>query len=150
MERQPNTKADGSAFDEETVEAVWEKALPADGFRYIKKDSCGALICRENYGKTESLGWEIDHILPVAMGGGDDLDNRRAGRVRIVIDRLLRHKHPLPFASLRLRTRRGGVADSLVALDAVPVLAWPNPVSFGHAFLRVIVATATVATACSS
>jgi len=75
MERQPNTRADGSAFDADIVEAVWEKALPADGFRYIKKDGCGALICRENYGKTESLGWEIDHILPITLGGTDDLDN---------------------------------------------------------------------------
>ena len=75
MERQPNSRADGSAFDEDIIEAVWEKALPADGFRYIKKDGCGALICRENYGKTESLGWEIDHILPVTRGGTDDLSN---------------------------------------------------------------------------
>jgi ketosteroid isomerase-like protein len=75
LERQPNTKAEGSAFDTDIIEAVWEKALPAEEFRYIKKDECGALICRENYGKTESLGWEIDHILPVTMGGGDDLSN---------------------------------------------------------------------------
>lgn len=74
-ERQPNTKADGSAFDAAVVEAVWGKAPPADGFKYIKKDRCGALICKERFGKTESLGWEIDHVLPVSMGGGDDLGN---------------------------------------------------------------------------
>lgn len=75
LERQPNKKVDGSAFDTDIIEAVWDKALPAEGFRYIRKDRCGALLCKENNGKTESLGWEIDHILPVAMGGLDDLSN---------------------------------------------------------------------------
>ena len=27
------------------------------------------------HGRTEQWGWEIDHIKPVAKGGGDELDN---------------------------------------------------------------------------
>jgi len=76
--RRPNTKVDGSAFEKEIIDAVWEKAGPVEGwFGYIKKDECGALICRERYGKTESLGWEIDHLVPVVLGGADNLSNLR-------------------------------------------------------------------------
>jgi hypothetical protein len=74
-ERRPNTRRDGFLFEPALVDAVWEKALPVEGYRYMRKDRCGALICRENFGSRESLGWEIDHIVPVSMGGGDDLDN---------------------------------------------------------------------------
>lgn len=40
-------------------------------------DCCGALMRRDLYGVTtrKGLGWEIDHIKPVAHGGADDLGN---------------------------------------------------------------------------
>jgi len=40
------------------------------------RDACGAAINRQAYGNTNSQhGWEVDHIHPVAKGGGDDLAN---------------------------------------------------------------------------
>lgn len=77
MYRQPNTKMDGRWFDELTIQAVWNKAQPVTGWDSTKyrKDSCGAVVVRASHGTTGDMGWEIDHILPVAKGGGDELSN---------------------------------------------------------------------------
>ncbi len=37
MGRTWNTKVDGSAFDEKTIEAVWEKGIPERGHPYFQK-----------------------------------------------------------------------------------------------------------------
>ena len=68
------------AFDERTIQAVWEKGFPVYGYdptRY-RKDQCGAWICRDEYGNRRSIfGWEIDHVTSVANGGSDNLSNLR-------------------------------------------------------------------------
>ncbi len=56
---------------------VWHKATPvigrdADEWRM---DCCGSLIRWDEYGKQTLYGWEVDHIRPVALGGGDELYN---------------------------------------------------------------------------
>jgi 5-methylcytosine-specific restriction endonuclease McrA len=40
-------------------------------------DACWAIIDWGAYGDTteNGTGWEIDHTIPVASGGGDSLDN---------------------------------------------------------------------------
>ena len=43
--------------------------------RCLAFDSCGALIRRDAYGKREEFGWEIDHIIPIAKGGSNDIYN---------------------------------------------------------------------------
>jgi len=68
----------GQNFDQKTIEAVWVKASLVPGMNPsdYRKDSCGALIKRTEYGNTNSLyGWEIDHIFPVAKGGDDSFQN---------------------------------------------------------------------------
>ncbi len=68
-------------FSEETIQNVWNKASVVDGFdsAAIRKDSCGAWIIRNHYGQRDSdYGWEIDHVFPEALGGGDDIINLRA------------------------------------------------------------------------
>ena len=43
---------------------------------HVQKDKCGAWIVFDAYGNRRSeYGWEIDHIIPVANGGTDDLEN---------------------------------------------------------------------------
>ena len=75
-ERNPNTTQWGGSFDHRVVDAVWAKAQPSQSFvRTAKTDVCGAAILRGEYGTESLFGWEIDHIVPVASGGTDDLPN---------------------------------------------------------------------------
>jgi 5-methylcytosine-specific restriction endonuclease McrA len=42
----------------------------------LRVDAWGWTIVRSDYGNNRSrYGWEIDHIVPVAQGGGDELTN---------------------------------------------------------------------------
>lgn len=67
-------------MDEKTIQQVWNKGIiiPGNSSAEWRKDICGAWIKRGEYGNRKSqYGWEIDHILPVAKGGSDDLINLR-------------------------------------------------------------------------
>jgi 5-methylcytosine-specific restriction endonuclease McrA len=76
MSRYRSTNASGKPFDSATVEAVWKKAQLSPEHHPFRVDAFGSLIWREAYGNVNSrFGWEIDHIKPVAKGGGDELDN---------------------------------------------------------------------------
>ena len=79
MARTNNTRRAGGAFGEWTIQRVWEKAniVPGRDANVVRKDRCGALIQRNKYGDTtpKGVGWEVDHIKPVAHGGTDDLSN---------------------------------------------------------------------------
>lgn len=77
--RKTSTNRTGGAFDDRTIQRVWEKGRIAPGKdpNVMRMDCCGAFIRRDLYGDTtpKGLGWEIDHIVPVASGGPDDLGN---------------------------------------------------------------------------
>ena len=76
MFRHRSTTASGQPFDETTIAAVWEKAQDSHQHHPLRVDAFGVLIWREGYANTSSkFGWEIDHIRPVADGGGDELEN---------------------------------------------------------------------------
>jgi len=76
MSRHPGTDASGKPFDGTTIEAVWEKAQESAQHAPLRFDAFRSLIWKEAYGNTNSkFGWEIDHIVPVANGGGDNLEN---------------------------------------------------------------------------
>ena len=75
--RNPNTTKTGRSFPETTVNTVWRKGRPvaAHDPSRIRKDACGAFITRFDYGRLTDMGWEIDHIVPVAQGGTEHIDN---------------------------------------------------------------------------
>lgn len=65
-------------FDENIIQAVWEKATidPNNDPKVFRKDYAGAWIRRNDYGNRKAkYGWEIDHLKPIKMGGTDDLCN---------------------------------------------------------------------------
>ena len=62
------------------LQLVWSKGLVILGYdpNYWRRDAYGSLIYRLDHGNRNSRhGWEIDHILPVALGGSDTLSNLR-------------------------------------------------------------------------
>jgi hypothetical protein len=74
--REPNTDAEGRPFSHEVIEAVWQKARTMGIYETLRVDAWGWTIVRQDYGNTRSrYGWEIDHIIPLALGGTDDLTN---------------------------------------------------------------------------
>lgn len=76
--RKLGTRVDGKPFDKATIDAVWEKAKKEFGFYYFRRDVCGSVIAKHEYGKLTRYGWVIDHIIPVSMNGTDDIDNLQA------------------------------------------------------------------------
>lgn len=60
--------------------AAWNKAAPIVGYVASdwRQDCDGRVISWNEYGKHSSYGWEIDHIVPVAIGGSDADFNLRA------------------------------------------------------------------------
>jgi hypothetical protein len=66
--------------DELRVYSTWMKAKIVNGYdpKLIRQDICGAWIVRYEYGNRDSdYGWEIDHIVPLSLGGMDRLKNRQ-------------------------------------------------------------------------
>ena len=57
--------------DETKKLLAWQKAEPILPFdpNNIRKDRFGAIIVRDDYGKTTEFGWEIDHVQPLSLGG---------------------------------------------------------------------------------
>lgn len=63
---------------EQRKRAAWNRAQAVSGTP-LRKDTCGAWICWENYGDTNSqYGWEIDHISPASLGGSGAFSNLQA------------------------------------------------------------------------
>ena len=77
--RRVNTDEAGKLFVSWTIRAVWQKATIVPGVdpNIRRKDRCGAWIDWNKYGDTTPTGngWEIDHVVPVSMGGGDAISN---------------------------------------------------------------------------
>lgn len=82
MIRNFNTNTSNSPWSNKTKTAVWNRCdiVPRKNAHEYRYDYCGAVIKWSEYGRTvkRGFGWEIDHIIPVDSGGGDNLDNLQA------------------------------------------------------------------------
>jgi hypothetical protein len=57
---------------------VWQKGSPILDFDkdHWRRDACGSVMrWLEHSNRDSKHGWEIDHIVPTARGGSDDLSN---------------------------------------------------------------------------
>ena len=68
--------------EEETKRAVWDKGriIVQNGTEYDPEiwrwDICGHVMKYSEHGNIDSkYGWEIDHIIPSAKDGSDELNN---------------------------------------------------------------------------
>lgn len=66
------------SFSLTLIDLVWKKGEVVFGKdpNVWRNDKCGALMKKSEHGNTGSTyGWEVDHIMPKAKGGSDDLSN---------------------------------------------------------------------------
>jgi len=77
--RNSNSNKKGNKWTQEEIIAVWNGGIIVKGYNkdIQRKDSCNAWIKFSEYGKTDEngMGWEVDHVKPVAQGGDDELSN---------------------------------------------------------------------------
>jgi 5-methylcytosine-specific restriction endonuclease McrA len=67
--------------EESLIRLIWAKTVrPIVGYdsNYHGLDYLGNLIRYKDYGNDSLFGWELDHILPKALGGQDVISNLRA------------------------------------------------------------------------
>jgi len=60
------------------INAVWQKGsiIPDENPNVLRKDRYGNMIFYADYANIDSVfGWLIDHIVPTAYGGTDDIEN---------------------------------------------------------------------------
>ncbi len=79
---QPRQETQGQGhYSYQTVLAVWDSATVMEGRdpKEYRKDCHGNPIRFCDYGDCHSpFGWEIDHIVPLARGGSEELSNLQA------------------------------------------------------------------------
>jgi 5-methylcytosine-specific restriction endonuclease McrA len=59
------------------LDRIWEKGTKVGGKNsdLYRKDPDGKVIYKPSYGKTSSMGWEVDHKKPRSKGGTDNIRN---------------------------------------------------------------------------
>ena len=64
-------------YNEVLKEKVWAKGKKVRGKNpnLYRKDKFNSVIFKTSYGKRTSMGWEIDHSVPLKKGGTNTLRN---------------------------------------------------------------------------
>jgi hypothetical protein len=58
---------------------IWNLGLEVPGYdpKVYRKDQFGWWMKYDQHGQCTEYGWEIDHIRPVGLGGGEALTNKQ-------------------------------------------------------------------------
>ncbi|MBL8679826.1 MAG: HNH endonuclease [Myxococcales bacterium] len=78
MARNRGSKAGGGSWTDAELRAVWSKGAVIIGksSTEYRQDVCGATMWFSAHGDiSDPHGWEVDHMTPVAAGGGDEIKN---------------------------------------------------------------------------
>ncbi|GAB4124121.1 MAG: hypothetical protein Fur0040_05810 [Sideroxydans sp.] len=69
----------------EQQEKAWNNAQTVRGKDpdLYRKDPYGNLMYKHSYGKSSSMGWEVDHITPSSRGGSDATRNLQALNISV-------------------------------------------------------------------
>ena len=68
------------SYTSEALRLIWQKAAPPPppwNRSEWRLDAFHALMQWSKYGKRAKYGWEVDHIVPLSKGGGNDMGNLR-------------------------------------------------------------------------
>ncbi len=65
------------AYSQSELDFVFSKAGYAFGWPEWGIDCDGRIIRRSEYGRISDNGWQVDHVHPTALGGGDHWANLR-------------------------------------------------------------------------
>jgi hypothetical protein len=79
--RERNKRVSGVPFTGLEKATVWLNAaiIPGKDISLWRQDRCGAHMYWRDYGNTKSeWGWEVDHVIPVSLGGTDIVHNLQA------------------------------------------------------------------------
>ena len=73
------------AISDKKKDAVWDKAdeISDEDPDIYRRDPYGNTMYYPSYGKNSPMGWEIDHITPVARGGSDATRNLQALNTKV-------------------------------------------------------------------
>ena len=65
--------------------SIWSKASRIRGKSptQYRKDPYGNTMHRRSYGKSSTMGWEVDHIKPKSLGGSNATRNLQALNTRV-------------------------------------------------------------------
>ncbi len=66
-------------FEQKKI-AAWTRCRPIQDqpLEYARVDDYGYVIRWADHGKQTDYGWEVDHVIALALGGADALHNVRA------------------------------------------------------------------------
>lgn len=73
-----NTDKDGNEWSGLMKKAIWQKGVEVPNYDpdFFRQDKFGSWIRYVDFDNQNSeSGWEINHIIPLSKGGGDEIDN---------------------------------------------------------------------------
>jgi hypothetical protein len=83
------------------IEKVWDKGqkIPGKNPDLYRKDSHGNEIYKPSYGKNGAKSWQIDHSVPVSVGGSDNIRNKQPLQTKANLQKS--NKYPVKPGALR-------------------------------------------------